>query len=346
MRSSHAMSDQHDIKNFTEKAFADWLQAHDIAPYRAGQILRWTYHRNASHFSLMTDVSKELRQWLSGRLTISRLDPELIQASRDGSKKYLFRLKDGHHVQSVLIPERGHRTLCISSQVGCALGCKFCLTGSGGFVRNLEPAEIVNQVCAVQNDLAHPDSLTNIVFMGMGEPLANYESVVKAIGIITANNGLQFSSRRVTLSTAGLVPKIGDLGQHVTVNLAVSLNAADNKTRDYLMPINRTYPLEALLGACSRFPLPSRRMITFEYVLISGVNDRDEDACRLARLLKPLRAKINLIPFNPFEGSRFKRPDETTILAFQKILTDNHYTTLIRRSKGGDIGAACGQLRV
>ncbi len=294
----------------------------------------------------MTDLSRDLRAWLSERLTISRLEPVRVQISADCSKKYLFQLKDGHYIESVLIPERGHWTLCVSSQVGCNMGCKFCLTGHSGLVRNLEPAEIVNQVCTVQEDLAHPYPLRNIVFMGMGEPLGNYDNVVQAIETITSNNGLQFSNRRVTLSTVGIAPQIDRLGREQTVNLAVSLNAADNKTRNALMPINRIYPVETLLAACARFPLPSRRMITFEYVLIAGINDRPEDAKELANLLRPLRAKINLIPFNPFEGSPFRRPDEARILAFQKVLIDSHYTAIIRQSKGGDIGAACGQLGV
>jgi 23S rRNA (adenine2503-C2)-methyltransferase len=224
------------------------------------------------------------------------------------------------------------------------MGCKFCLTGRGGLVRNLEPSEIVNQVCAVQEDLQGPNPLTNIVLMGMGEPLANYKSVVQAIGTIAGNNGLQFSSRRVTLSTAGLAPRIDDLGWDVKVNLAVSLNAADNDTRSRLMPINRTYPIEMVLSACRRFPLPPRRTIMFEYVLIAGVNDTPSDAKRLARLLRPLRAKINLIPFNPYEGAEFERPEEGAILAFQEVLLNLHYTAIIRHSKGCDICAACGQL--
>ena len=339
------MSLQHDITNLSEDALAGWFKKHNIETYRAGQVLRWIYHRNAQSFSQMTDLSKDLRERLSRKLTISRLEPVQIQTSIDGSKKYLFRLQDGHHIESVLIPERGHWTLCISSQVGCAMGCKLCLTGQGGFVRNLEPSEIVGQICAVQKDLTHQNPLTNIVFMGTGEPLANYDRVVQSIGIITSNNGLQFSKRRVTLSTAGVVPAMDHLGRDVTVNLAVSLNAADNKTRNKLMPINRTYPIETLLAACRRFPLPSGRMITFEYVLIAGVNDGPEDAKRLAKLLSPLRAKVNLIPYNPFEGSELERPQEAAILAFQKVLVDRHYTATIRQSKGGDIGAACGQLR-
>ena len=337
--------DRQDIKSFTEESLVHWLGRYRIAPYRAGQILRWIYHRGVCSFSEMTDLSEDLRKFLSERLDISRLETEQIQTSKDGSRKYLFRLKDGQHIESVLIPEPGHWTLCISSQVGCGMRCKFCLTGRGGLARNLEPSEIVNQVCAVRDDLRDPGSLTNIVLMGMGEPLANYANVVQAIRTITANNGLQFSSRRVTLSTAGLVPRIYDLGRDVTVNLAVSLNAADNDTRNELMPINHTYPIEMLLSACRAFPLPPRRMITFEYVLIAGVNDSPRDAVRLARLLRPLRAKINLIPFNPYEGTEFKRPDEGATLTFQKVLIDRHYTAIIRHSKGADICAACGQLR-
>ncbi|HID29212.1 MAG TPA: 23S rRNA (adenine(2503)-C(2))-methyltransferase RlmN [Desulfobacterales bacterium] len=334
-----------DLKSFTETQFVQWLGQYGIAPYRAGQILRWIYRRGLYCFSEMTDLSKDLRAFLSEQLAISRLETEHIQTSRDGSRKYLFRLKDGQHVESVLIPEPGHWTLCISSQVGCGMGCRFCLTGRGGLVRNLKPSEIVNQVCGVRDDLEDPGSLTNIVFMGMGEPLANYDGVVRAIKTITGNNGLQFSNRRVTLSTAGLVPGIDDLGRDVKVNLAVSLNASDNDTRNKLMPINRTYPIETLLSACRRFPLPSRRTIMFEYVLIAGVNDTPADAERLAKLLRPLRAKINLIPFNPHEATEFGRPEEGAILAFQKVLMDRHYTAIIRYSKGGDIDAACGQLR-
>jgi len=292
----------------------------------------------------MTDLSKDLRELLSESLDITRLDTEQVQISEDGSRKYLFRLRDGQYVESVLIPEPGHWTLCISTQVGCAMGCKFCLTGRSGLVRNLEPSEIINQVCAVRDDIQGGTPLTNIVLMGMGEPLANYKNVVQAIETIAGNNGLQFSSRRVTLSTAGLVPRIDDLGRDVTVNLAVSLNAADNDTRSRLMPINQTYPIEMVLSACARFPLPSRRTIMFEYVLIDGINDTPAHAERLAKLLRPLRAKINLIPFNPYEGTEFRRPEEGAILAFQEILLSRHYTAIIRRSKGGDICAACGQL--
>lgn len=338
------MCEVQDIKGFTEEALVRWLGRFDIASYRAGQILRWIYHRGVNSFDEMTDLSMDMRRFLSERLTVSRLEPERVQRSEDGTRKYCFRLQDGRCIESVLIPQASHSTLCVSSQVGCAMGCRFCLTGSGGLSRNLEPAEIINQVCGVLDDVGVSGAVTNIVFMGMGEPLANYDNVVQAIRTITANNGLQFSARRVTLSTVGLVPLFDALGRDVKVNLAVSLNAADNKTRDMLMPINRTYPLETLLAACQRFPLPSRRMITFEYVLIAGVNDSPNEAQGVAALLRPLRAKINLIPFNPYEGCDFGRPDEDAVLAFQEVLLRHNYTTIVRHSKGRDISAACGQL--
>jgi 23S rRNA (adenine2503-C2)-methyltransferase len=293
----------------------------------------------------MTDLSKSLRRRLSEELRIGRLETMGVEQSRDGSRKYLFGLEDGNRIESVLIPEKSHWTICISSQVGCAYGCRFCLTGRGGLVRNLTAAEIISQVWEIQKRLQSGMRLTNTVLMGMGEPLANYDNVLAALRIVTANNGLKFSNRKVTISTAGLVPRIDQLGRDITVNLAVSLNAADNEKRDYLMPINRKYPLEILMNACKTFPLPRRRMITFEYILIDGINDAPEDARHLAQILRPLRAKINLIPFNPFKESDFKRPVESVILAFQKILVDHHYTVRIRYSKGADISAACGQLR-
>ncbi|MBW2646848.1 MAG: 23S rRNA (adenine(2503)-C(2))-methyltransferase RlmN [Deltaproteobacteria bacterium] len=339
------MEPKTDIKSFSETALAEWLSQRGAKPYRTGQILRWVYLRHATSFDQMTDLSKRLRELLSGHLTISRLETARIEQSNDGSRKYLFKLEDGNFIESVLIPEKTHWTLCISSQIGCAQGCRFCLTGKGGFVRNLASAEIINQVWEIQKELKSDMRLSNIVLMGMGEPLANYNNVIAALRILMANNGLQFSSRKMTLSTAGIVPKIEQLGQDITVNLAVSLNAADNKTREYLMPINRQYPIETLIEACKNFPLPPRRIITFEYILMSGVNDSPEDAHRLVKLLRQVKAKINLIPFNAFEESYFKRPTESAILTFQKILIDHHYTTMIRYSKGTDISAACGQLR-
>jgi 23S rRNA (adenine2503-C2)-methyltransferase len=291
-------------------------------------------------------LSKENRKLLFSRFSIDRLEKIRIEKSRDGSKKYLFRLPDGNLIESVLIPERGHYTLCISSQVGCALGCRFCLTGQGGLARNLTSGEIIAQVRDIQEALDESRHLTNIVLMGMGEPLANYGNVVKAIDTLTDNAlGLGFASRRITLSTSGLVDRLSDLGRDTEVSLAISLNAADNKTRDWLMPINQKYPIERLLEACRRYPLKPHRRITFEYILLKGINDSEKDAHRLAELLRPLRAKINLIPFNAFEGSEFRRPDESVITRFLQILLKSSYTAIIRRSKGEDISAACGQLR-
>lgn len=334
-----------DIKELTIDQLVLWLESKELEPYRAVQILKWIYLRQADTFDIMTDVGKETRELLSHHFYIARLEKARIETSQDGSKKYLFKLNDGKYVESVLIPEKDHYTLCISSQVGCAQGCKFCLTARGGFVRNLTRGEIISQVRDISKCLDDSKGLTNIVFMGMGEPLANYSNVVNAVNTITnSDTGLGFSSRRLTISTAGLIPKLSDLGRDTTVNLAISLNATDNKSRNMLMPINRKYPLEKLLDACAEYPLKPRRKITFEYILIKGVNDSIKDAKRLVKLLRPIRAKINLIPFNAYEGSEFNRPEESAILSFKEILNKNDYTAIIRHSKGQDISAACGQL--
>jgi len=334
-----------DIKELTKDQLILWLEDRSIKSYRAKQILMWIYMRQADTFEVMTDVGKDIRKCLTRHFSIKRLKKERTETSQDGSKKFLFKLIDGKYIESVLIPEKNHYTLCISSQVGCAQGCLFCLTAKGGFIRNLTKGEIIAQVRDVANDIGGSKRLTNIVMMGMGEPLANLSNVVGAINIITDSDiGLGFSSRRVTVSTSGLIPKLSQLGRETAVNLAISLNATDNKTRNMLMPVNRKYPLERLLDACAGFPLMARRRITFEYIIMKGVNDSEEDAKRLARLLRPIRAKINLIPFNTFEGSDFERPEEHVILTFKEILNNNNYTAVIRHSKGQDISAACGQL--
>jgi len=335
-----------DLIELTKDELALWLREKKIEAYRADQILKWVYSRQADTFEEMTDLGLEIRRLVSQYFSINRLEKEKIETSRDGSKKYLLRLTDGNYIESVLIPEKDHYTLCISSQAGCAQGCRFCLTSTGGFIRNLTKSEIISQVRDIQKDLENPLRLTNIVLMGMGEPLANYKNVVSAINTITSGDaGLAFSPRRVTLSTAGLAPLLDNLGRDTRVNLAISLNATDNKTRDILMPINRKYPIEVLIEACRRYNLRPRNRITFEYILIKGINDSPDDAKRLARLLRPVKSKINLIPFNEHEKSEFKRPEETVIRAFQDILVRKNYTAVIRRSKGQDISAACGQLR-
>lgn len=340
-------SEKTDIKELTPDQLVAWLQSHGLGPYRANQILKWIYIHQADAFDLMTDLKKEVRKLLSLHFTINRLEKTRIETSQDGTQKYLFKLQDGKYVESVLIPEKDHYTLCISSQVGCAQGCRFCLTAKDGFVRNLTMGEITAQVRDIKKDLDDSQRLTNLVLMGMGEPLANYQNVVGAIKTITNTDfGLGFSSRRVTISTAGLVPELSKLGGATTVSLAISLNATDNRTRNMLMPINRKYPIEKLLETCQRYPLKRNRRITFEYILIKGINDSEKDAKQLARLLKNINAKINLIPFNEHEGSDFKRPEESVINKFKEILHRNNYTTIIRHSKGSDISAACGQLRV
>jgi 23S rRNA (adenine2503-C2)-methyltransferase len=303
------------------------------------------YIRGVGSFDEMTDISKKIRKLFSDQFSLDPLRREAVETSRDGSKKYLFRLNDGNAVESVLIPEKDHYTLCISTQVGCAMGCRFCMTAQSGLIRNLTPGEITGQILGVRKDVPDEKRLSNLVLMGMGEPLANYDNVISAIGIITDNDdGLQFSTRRVTLSTAGLIPKFENLGQATKIRLAVSLNAADDETRNFLMPINQKYPLKDLIAACGRYPLAPRDKITFEYILIKGVNDSIKDAQQLAKLLRPVKAKINLIPFNEHPGSDFRRPQETAILAFQDVLANKNYTAIIRYSKGTDISAACGQL--
>jgi len=330
-----------DIKNLSLEELEDFLQGLGKEKYRAKQIFKWIYQKNATTFDQMSNLSKDFRNDLSGRAFVTTFGPEVEESSPDGTRKYLFRLADGACVESVLIPDEGRNTLCISSQVGCAMGCKFCLTGSFGLERNLSCAEIINQVCAVKNT----QDIRNIVFMGMGEPLANLENVVKAVKVLISPDGLQFSNRRVTISTSGLVPEMEILGRSVTVNLAVSLNATTDEQRDRIMPVNRKYPIQQLLAACRKFPLPSRRMITFEYVLIGGVNDSLDDAKRFVKLIHGIPAKVNLIPFNEYEGCVYKSPEQAAIDRFHKYLLDRNITVITRSSRGGDISAACGQLK-
>ncbi|OGR30059.1 MAG: 23S rRNA (adenine(2503)-C(2))-methyltransferase [Desulfuromonadales bacterium GWC2_61_20] len=331
-----------DLKDYSPDELVAFLSGLGKERFRAGQLLRWIYARGVTNFAEMTDLSRELREDLAARAFVSDWSAEVVETSTDGTRKYLFRLDDGQTVETVRIPmEAGRTTLCVSTQVGCAMGCAFCLTGSFGLVRNLRPSEIVNQVCAARKD----GPVQNIVMMGMGEPLHNLDNVVKALEILYSTEGFDFGTRKITLSTSGLVPEMLELGRRVRVNLAVSLNATTDAVRDELMPINRRYPLKELMAACRAYPLPPRGRITFEYILIRGVNDSLEDAKRLVKLLHGIKAKVNLIPFNEHEGSVYRIPERSAIEAFQVYLLNRDIVAVRRSSKGQDISAACGQLK-
>mgnify|MGYP001562679158 CR=1 FL=1 len=313
--------------------------------YRAQQIFRWLYRGRVRDIERMTDLSQAERAQLRTIATIGRFQDCRIVKSTDGTRKFLIRLEDDLIVESVLIPEDGWLTLCLSTQVGCTLDCGFCLTGRMGLKRNLKAHEIVDQVLTIQDRLEPGETLTNLVLMGMGEPLANLDAVTGAVVRLTNTHwGVGIPTRRITLSTAGLAPRLKDVAA-LGVNLAVSLNATTNAQRDQLMPaINRLHPLNTLLAACRAYPLPPRRRLTFEYVLLAGVNDTEQDARRLTKLLSGMRCKVNLIPFNEFDGSGFQRPDDDTVLRFQSVLRRAGFHAFIRKSKGRDVLGACGQL--
>lgn len=335
-----------DLKNLTRPKLSTFVTEKGLSAYRAKQIFSWLYRTGVTSFSQMTDLSKSLRESLVDEVFFSTLSPAVKEISKDGTIKYGFLLSDGKMIESVLIPEGDRNTLCVSSQVGCAMGCKFCLTGTMGFIRNLTSAEIVNQVCAAIEDLKDrgQEQLNNLVFMGMGEPLANFENLITALEILMDDLGLNFAERRTTISTCGIAPKIIELGEKFKANLAISLHAADNKTRDLLMPVNKTYPLEVLFDACRAFPLPRRKRIMFEYILIEGINDSDDDAYKLADILRDIPCKINLLPCNETSALPYKRPSFHRVEKFQQILWDADYTVILRSSRGADISAACGQL--
>ena len=312
--------------------------------YRAKQIMKWLYQTGATSFEEMTSLARDFRTKISDLACIDLPEQVKTKTSDDGTRKVLFRIDDGLFIESVLIPGKNHWTACISTQAGCRMGCEFCFTGRGGLRRDLRPSEIMGQLTMLMFHAPEGRNIRSIVLMGMGEPLANYGNTVKAIRIMTSDLGPGFSNRKVTLSTCGIAPMIRQLGEDICINLAVSLNAPDDGTRDRLMPINRKYPLKELLAACRDYPMPGRRMLTFEYILIEGVNASPEHAETLSRLLKGIRCKLNLIVFNEFPGSPFKSPLPETVQAFQSILIKNHYTAILRASKGSDILAACGQL--
>ena len=329
----------------TEEGLGRLIQQLGWPRYRTGQILRWLYQRRARRIAQMTDLSQKDREQLAEVATIQRTQDCTVLKSTDGTRKFLLTLDDGLRIETVLIPDEDRLTLCVSTQVGCMLDCAFCLTGTMGLKRNLKAHEIVDQVLTAQDHLTGTERLTNLVFMGMGEPLANIDALSSAIHcLINKSWGLGWSPRRITVSTAGLAARLKDVGA-LGVNLAISLNGTTEEQRQQLMPaVSQIASLKTLMAACRRYPLAPTRRLTFEYVLLAGVNDRDEDAHRMVKLLKGLRCKVNLIPFNEFPGNAFRRPTDQNVLAFQAILTHAGIDAFIRKSRGRDVLGACGQL--
>ncbi|MFV0437331.1 MAG: 23S rRNA (adenine(2503)-C(2))-methyltransferase RlmN [Desulfopila sp.] len=341
-----------DLRNFDQQQLINYVQSLGQPGFRGKQIMVWLYRPGIVDFSEMTDLAKDFRKILAEEACISRFENPRIERSADGCTKFAFVLDDDHLIESVLIPEPDRNTLCISSQVGCAMHCTFCLTGTMGFRRNLSPAEIVNQVCAVRDYLLAmdpeqrigPARVTNLVYMGMGEPLNNLDNVLTSLAILTEPKGLDLTSRKITVSTCGIVPKMREFGENTSVNLAISLHAVDDATRDMLMPVNNRYPMNELLQACRDYPMARRRRIMFEYILLAGINDSDANARTLAKKLRNIPCKINLLPYNECPELPYRSPGRERLLAFQKILLDAHYSVFIRNSRGADISAACGQL--
>ncbi len=341
------------LKNFNYKELKNWVIEKGWKPFRADQIAKWIYTKKVNSYDEMTDVSKDIRKYLKENTEFSSLELVSYEKSNiDGSIKFLWKLKDGNTIESVFIPENGHNTLCISTQVGCAVGCKFCFTTKDGLIRNLTTAEIVDQYLQVQRfvGLEPKKRISNIVYMGMGEPLANYENVKKSVQIFTDKKLAGLSNRKITISSSGILHQIRKMyedKEFPQVRLAVSLNAPDQKIREEIMPISQTNKLEDLMKLLNSLPVKPGYRIMLEYVLLKGINDRPSDAHKLARLIgkNKKRFKVNLIPFNPYPDSIYERPDEKDVLKFQKILWQYDIGAFIRWSKGQDISAACGQLR-
>ena len=326
--------------------------------FRAHQVMKWMYHRHVTDFNEMTDLGKELRAKLERHAQVLPPNTVFEKPSIDGTHKWLLGMDGGNAIESVFIPDKGRGTLCVSSQVGCGLNCTFCSTGTQGFNRNLSTAEIIGQVWVAAKHLGnvphHQRKLTNVVMMGMGEPLLNFDNVVRAMSLMRDDNGFGLANKRVTLSTAGLVPMIDKLSEASDVSLAVSLHAPFDELRTQLVPLNKKYPISELMDACVRYAMRKpRTSITFEYTMMKGINDQPEHARGLVKLMRKIdaqvqranSAKVNLIPFNPFPGTRYERSDDADIRNFQTILLDSQVLTMVRRTRGDDIDAACGQLK-
>lgn len=348
----HSPDGRRQIVGLSRDELAAELAALGLPRFRTKQVWHWVYHRGVTDFAAMTSLSKDLRRHLAEHFVISRPEITRQHVSNDGTVKWLLRFPDGNEVESVYIPESDRGTLCVSSQVGCTLACAFCHTGTQKLVRNLDPAEIVAQVMVCRDYLGEwpaPEGgrrLSNIVMMGMGEPLYNYANVAKALKIVMDGEGIGLSKRRITLSTSGVVPQMRQCGEELNVNLAVSLHAVSDAVRDRIVPLNRKYKLAELLDACRTYPnINNARRITFEYVMLKDVNDSPADARELVRLLDGIPAKVNLIPFNPWPGTVFECSDDAVIEEFSDILAEAGLSSPIRRPRGRDIGAACGQLK-
>jgi 23S rRNA (adenine2503-C2)-methyltransferase len=346
------MEARRNLIGLDRQALAAEMAAIGAPAFRARQLWHWIYHRGATEFAAMTSLAKDFRARLAERFVIERPAIATAQHSVDGTRKWLLRFGDGQEVETVHIPEQDRGTLCVSSQVGCTLTCKFCHTGTQRLVRNLTAAEIVGQVMTARDQLGEwpspPDGrlLSNIVLMGMGEPLYNYDNVAQAMKIVMDGEGISISKRRITLSTAGVAPLIERCGRELNVNLAISLHAVHDELRDRIVPINRKYPIATLLDACRNYPgLSNARRITFEYIMLKDVNDTPAEARELVRLLKGIPAKVNLIPFNPWPGAPFECSTEASIKRFSDIVFDAGYASPVRTPRGQDIMAACGQLK-
>jgi 23S rRNA (adenine2503-C2)-methyltransferase len=338
---------QVELTELTRAELEAALAARGLERYRARQIFHWVYRRGVTDFAAMTDLRAAQRDALAGLFRISTLPVARRDVSEDGTEKFLLALQDGRHVESVFIPRTPHDTFCVSTQVGCAMGCAFCLTATMGLVRNLTAGEIVGQVRVLAGALGLREARFNIVFMGMGEPLHNYDATMAAVRILADDQGFAVHPRRITVSTVGLVPAIERLAaEDVMPRLAVSLHAPTDEQRAALVPVNRKYPIAEIIEACRRFPPARRGRITFEYVLLAGVNDSPADARKLAALLRGLHVKVNLIPLNPAAGIPFERPSDERIDAFGRVLAERGVTVMVRKSRGRDIRAACGQLAV
>ena len=334
-----------DLKALPKEALESYVTSTLGQPrFRADQVFSWLHQKHTRSFDEMRNVPKAMREAMAKQGEIRSLELDDVREAKDGTRKLLLRTKDGHRIESVIIPMEDRITQCVSSQVGCKIGCDFCLTGRMSVRKNLTAGEIVDQIYWAQKVMQPTERITNIVYMGMGEPLDNYEQVTNSIRILLDESGQNFSGRRITVSTSGVIPKMVQLGHDVPVNLAISLNATTDATRTRLIPINKVWDIETVLQGLRDFPLAARRRITVEYVMLEGVNDTKDDALRLVSLLKGIRCKVNLIPFNPWPGAPYGRPAEDDVNRFGKILRDARYTVTVRYSKGDDIGAACGQL--